>query len=106
MKREQNIQKLIMLALTEAGCTVWRNNIGSYTTADGAFIKYGVGGVGGSDLIGIYKPTGQFLAVEVKSAKGKSSAEQLNFIEQVKASGGIAGIARSVQEALDLLPRE
>ena len=67
MKREQNIQKLIMLALSEAGCLVWRNNVGSYTTVDGAFIRYGVGGVGGSDLIGIYKPTGQFLAIEVKS---------------------------------------
>lgn len=104
MKREQNIQKLIMLALTEAGCIVWRNNIGSYTTAEGAYIKYGVGGVGGSDLIGIYKPTGQLLAVEVKTSKGKPSAAQLNFIEQVRAAGGIAGIARSPQDALNLLP--
>lgn len=105
MKREQNIQKLIMLALTDAGCVVWRNNIGSYTTAEGAYIRYGVGGVGGSDLIGIHKPTGKFLAVEVKTAKGKPSAAQLNFIEQVKASGGIAGIARSPEDAVQLLPR-
>ena len=105
MKREQNIQKLIMLALSEAGCLVWRNNVGSYTTVDGAFIRYGVGGVGGSDLIGIYKPTGQFLAIEVKSPKGKPSAAQLNFIEQVRAAGGIAGIARSPDDAVQLLPR-
>ena len=103
MKREQNIQKLIMLALTEAGCIVWRNNIGSYTTADGHFIRYGVGGVGGSDLIGVYKKTGQLLAVEVKTSKGKPSAAQLNFIEQVRAAGGIAGIARSVEDALRLI---
>lgn len=105
MKREQNIQKLIMLALSDAGCIIWRNNVGSYTTADGAYIKYGVGGVGGSDLIGIYKPTGQFLAVEVKSPKGKPSPAQLNFIEQVRAAGGIAGVARSPEDALSLLPR-
>jgi len=105
MKREQNIQKLIMLALTEAGCIIWRNNVGSYTTVEGHFIRYGVGGVGGSDLVGIHKPTGKFIAVEVKTSKGKPSAAQLNFIEQVRAAGGIAGIARSVQEALDLLPR-
>lgn len=105
MKREQNIQKLIMLALSEAGCIIWRNNIGSYTTADGAFIRYGVGGVGGSDLIGIHKPTGRFLAIEVKTSKGKPSAAQLNFIQQVIASGGIAGIARSPEDALKLLPR-
>lgn len=105
MKREQNIQKLIMLALTEAGCIVWRNNIGSYTTADGAFIRYGVGGVGGSDLIGIYKPTGQFISIEVKTSKGKPSAAQLNFIEQVRAAGGIAGVARSPEDAVQLLPR-
>lgn len=105
MKREQNIQKLIMLALSEAGCLVWRNNVGSYTTADGAFIRYGVGGVGGSDLIGIHKPTGRFLAIEVKSPKGKPSPAQLNFIEQVRSAGGIAGIARSPEDAVQLLPR-
>lgn len=105
MKREQNIQKLIMLELSKAGCIIWRNNIGSYTTADGAFIRYGVGGVGGSDLIGVHKPTGRFLAIEVKTSKGRPSAAQLNFIQQVIASGGIAGIARSPEDALKLLPR-
>ena len=106
MKKESNIQKMIMLALTEAGCVVWRNNVGSYKTSDGSFIKYGVGGVGGADLIGIHKPTGKFLAIEVKAPKGRASAEQINFSQVVRAANGIAGIARTVQEALDLLPRE
>ena len=102
MKREQNIQKSIMLALSEAGCVVFRNNIGSYTNSDGYFIRYGVGGVGGSDLIG-WTAAGRFLAVEVKSPKGRPTKDQLNFIEAVKLAGGIAGVCYSVQDALDLL---
>lgn len=94
-----------MLALSENNCIVWRNNIGSYTTATGAFIRYGVGGVGGSDLIGIHKPTGRLLAIEVKTKTGKPSAAQLNFIQQVIAAGGIAGVARSPEDAVKLLPR-
>jgi hypothetical protein len=59
--------------------------------------------VGSADIIGIHKPTGRFLAFEVKTAKGKPTKEQLNFIEQVRAANGVAGIVRSVEDALRLI---
>lgn len=75
-------------------------------------IKLGATGI--SDLIGWtsidaglrHLPTGAveiirhaiFTAIEVKD-RGKPTPEQLAFIETVRAAGGRAGIARSVDEA-------
>ncbi len=99
--KESDIQRLIMLALSEAGCLIWRNNTGVLKNAAGIPIKFGLC-VGSSDLIGL-TPAGRFLAVEIKTSKGRATPEQLRFIEAVRARGGIAGIARSPEEALDLL---
>ena len=99
--REQDIQRLIMLALSEAGCLIFRNNVGVLKNAAGIPIRFGLA-VGSSDLIGI-APGGRFLAVEIKTPTGKATPEQMRFIEAVRARGGIAGIARSPAEALALL---
>lgn len=109
---EQNIQRLIMLALSDAGVTIFRNNIGAYTTPDGHRIKYGLGNPGGSDLIGITPVTitenmvgqtvGVFTAVEVKTATGRVTPAQENFIRIIRESGGMAGVCRSVDDALGL----
>lgn len=99
--KESDIQRLIMLALSEAGCLIFRNNTGVLKNAAGIPIKFGLC-VGSSDLIGL-TPTGRFLAVEIKTPTGKATPEQLRFIEAVRSRGGIAGIARSPAEALALL---
>lgn len=99
--KESDIQRLIMLALSEAGCLIFRNNVGVLKNAAGIPIRFGLA-IGSSDLIGI-APGGRFLAVEIKTPTGKATPEQIRFIEAVRARGGIAGIARSPQDALDLL---
>ncbi|MGL4517040.1 MAG: VRR-NUC domain-containing protein [Shewanella sp.] len=99
--KESDIQRLIMLALSEAGCVVWRNNCGVLKNAAGIPIKFGLC-VGSSDLIGI-APGGRFLAVEIKTPTGKATPEQIRFIEAVRARGGIAGVVRSPSDALALL---
>lgn len=68
---------------------------------------------GSSDLIGwttvevtpdmVGRKVAVFTAVEVKTNKGRVSDEQANFIQQVRNAGGIAGVARSEDEALKLL---
>ena len=99
--KELDIQRLIMLALSEAGCLIFRNNVGVLKNAAGIPIRFGLA-IGSSDLIGI-APGGRFLAVEIKTPTGKATPEQIRFIEAVRARGGIAGIARSPAEALALL---
>lgn len=112
--RESDIQASIMIALSKAGCTVWRQNVGqgwagkSQRLSTGAVVIHDPRPlhaglcVGSSDIIGI-TPNGQFLAVEVKSKTGRLTEEQQRFIDAVRRKGGIAGVARSVEEALQLL---
>lgn len=115
MNPETKIQRLIMLALSENGCTVWRNEtagawIGKQiykagdqvTLANARMMTFGLC-TGSADLIGIHHATGKFIAIEVKTPKGRPTTEQLRFIEAVKKAGGIAGIARSPEDALKLI---
>lgn len=114
MNQETAIQRKIMLALSEAGCTVWRNETSGawvgkqlhragdqVTLGNARMIRFGLA-VGSSDIVGI-APGGRFLAVEVKTKTGRARPEQLTFIEAVRNAGGLAGIARSPEEALELL---
>lgn len=112
--KESQLQSLILLALSEAGCKVWRCETagvwvgrvihrtgGSVTLADARMIQAGLT-KGGADIIGI-APDGRFLAVEVKTETGRIRPEQEVFLQVARKAGGIAGIARSVEQALDLL---
>lgn len=105
MKSEANIQNEILIALSEAGCVVWRQNTGAYKDPKtGRLIRYGLC-VGSSDIIGI-SPDGRFLAVEVKKLGGSVRKGQPEFIRAVRKAGGLAGIARSVDDALAILSGE
>ena len=113
---EAAIQQQVRLALSAAGSVAFRNNIGQYIDPkSGRPIRYGVCNPGGSDLIG-WTPVvvtadmvGQTLAVftacEVKTAAGKPTPHQMNFIAQVLRAGGFAGIARSGADAVAITRR-
>ena len=57
---------------------------------------------GVSDLIG-WTEGGRFVAIEVKAPRGRLTDEQAAFIELVRRSGGLAGVARSVDDARAIL---
>lgn len=95
---ETNIMNACMVALSAAGCIVWRNNTGILKDANGRPIKFGLC-TGSSDLIGICAD-GRFLAIEVKTPVGKVSPAQNLFIAAVRRNGGRAGVARSAADAL------
>lgn len=95
--KESQLQDQIRLALGAVpGLCLWRNNIG-LAEIRGYRVRFGVGGPGGADLIGIYK--GRFVSVEIKTATNKQTAEQLTFQQLVERLGGIYVILRSVDEA-------
>lgn len=59
----------------------------------------GLGGAKGvSDIIGIYK--GRFLAIELKAPRGYLSDDQKAFLAAVEAQGGIAFMAKSVEDVI------
>ena len=57
-----------------------------------------VGRRGEADISGILKG-GRAFAIEVKRPGGKPNEKQLQFLERIRAAGGIAGCATSVTEA-------
>ena len=100
MASEANIMNDCMIALSKAGCLIWRNNTGVLNDANGRPIKFGLC-KGSADLIGIAKD-GRFLAVECKTRTGRVRPEQELFIAAVQKAGGRAGVARSVQDSLKI----
>jgi len=56
---------------------------------------------GVSDIIGIFR--GRPLAIEVKTKKGRVSEHQENFLNNFRENGGIAIIARSVDDVIQKL---
>jgi len=94
---EKLIQRAVRLYLgTQPDIVVWRNNVG-VANQRGLIVRYGLC-VGSADIIGI-GPGGRFLAFEVKTATGRVSDEQAQFLELVRVMGGYSMVVRSVADA-------
>lgn len=102
------------------GLRLFRNNVGALKDQAGRLVRYGLA-AGSSDLIGWRSITitpemvglqvAIFTALEVKAPGGthRVTAEQHTFLRNVEAAGGIAGVARSPDQArlaLGLHPTE
>lgn len=108
---EQAVQNRIRLALSRGPVRLWRNNTGALKDASGRLVRYGLA-KGSSDLVGFRTITitpdmvgsqvAVFAAIEVKD-RGRATPEQLQFLEQVRQAGGLAGLARSVDDATEIL---
>lgn len=110
---ETKLVREIQLALgKEFSVRAWRNNVGVLQDKNGQHVTYGLC-PGSSDLIGFKsvkitpEMVGQrvaiFVALEVKSEKGRATPEQWNFIDTVATYGGLAGVVRSLDEARQVL---
>lgn len=98
---ETIIQNQIRLALGASPLVVlWRLNQGRFAGADNLPRFYGLI-PGASDLLGIIRTTGRFIALEVKTSRGRVSEEQAQFITLVNASRGYAAVVRSVDQAIE-----
>ena len=105
MSNEALVQQQIRLALGRVpGLVLLRNNIGTMTDRTGRVVSFGVGGKGGSDLIGWRTVNGVavFCAIEIKD-RGSVTPDQRRFLDAVQRAGGIAGVARDVEEARAIL---
>ena len=126
---EAQIQQRILLACGSGTVRLWRNNVGTgwagpatkvtpgniravaaairpgdVVVRQGRPLHAGLC-VGSSDLIG-YRQVGglaQFVALEVKSATGRASAEQQRFIDHICSAGGCGAVVRSVEDADSVL---
>lgn len=96
--REAAVLHRCMLALSEAGCTVFRANVGLFYTRDGTPVRTGLPN-GFSDLFG-FRPDARAFFVEVKSASGRVRPEQAAFLEAMRARGAVAIVARDPDECV------
>lgn len=81
-------------------CRVFPNQVGhAVDPATGRHIPFGLV-VGASDILGIVKPGGRFLALEVKTGDARPTKEQRAFLAMINAFGGVGRVVRSVDEAL------
>lgn len=101
LKSEQEIQNEIRVGLTKAGHMVFRTNVGKVRMMDGRWFDTGLP-KGHPDLYG-FRSDGQIFYIEVKNEKGRVRPEQKKFIEVVKKRGAKAGVARSLEEALEIV---
>jgi hypothetical protein len=98
---EGQIQDAIRLAMgAHPDVVLWRNNVG--VAIEGSRrVRYGLA-PGSADLIGVVtmpNGVGRFVALEVKTDKGRARAEQLTFLDLVRRRGGFACVVRSVADA-------
>jgi hypothetical protein len=111
---ETHLQQEIRLALgTKPDLRLYRNNCGSLPDPrTGRLVTFGLAR-GSADLIGWRTVTitpdmvGQQLAVftsiEVKTPTGRMAPLQANWLDAVQNAGGIAGVARSVTDATNIV---
>lgn len=124
MTTEHDVQNKIVLAVQNAGSTMFRNNVGTCEKVDKRtgkkyFVRFGLC-EGSSDLIGITpieitpgmvgKRIGVFTAIEVKKDVKKSYDKhrmetQKRFIDFVNRNGGLAFKADDPDAAVDMLSK-
>lgn len=101
MTEEHKIQNDIRVAVSPYA-VIFRANVGKGRTFDGRYFDTGLP-VGFSDLFGFRKSDGKMVFIEVKTTKGRPSEKQKHFLETMRNYGAIAGIARSVEDAINII---
>lgn len=111
---ETQLQQEIRLALgTRPDLRLYRNNCGSLPDPrTGRPVQFGLAR-GSADLVGwrtitvtpdmVGQQLAVFTSIEVKTPNGRIRPEQHAWQRTVSAAGGIAGIARSIQDANEIL---
>lgn len=111
---ETTLQQQIRLALgTRPDARLFRNQVGSLPDPrTGRLVTFGLAR-GSADLIGwrtivvtpdmVGRRLAVFTSIEVKTPTGRLRADQQAWLGAVRGAGGIAGVARSVSDAEQLL---
>lgn len=101
---EQEVKRQISDFLNFKGIFFWWNHsTGLYDPINKKYRKrngrYDLNGT--SDILGIYK--GKLLAIEVKAGSNRPSQHQTLFLTRVIEQGGVALVAWSIEDVIELL---
>lgn len=113
---ETDLMNLIRCELSRRGCFVQRTNVGTFYNIPSWAFKLAsmvrldkwlaehcrpvrIGIPGQSDLCG-HRPDGRAFYIEVKRPGEKPRKNQQDFLDAMRNSGALAGVAHSVEEAV------
>ncbi len=111
---ETDLQQRIRLALgTRPDLRIFRNQVGSLPDPrTGRLVTFGLAR-GSADLIGwrtitvtpemVGQQLAVFTSIEIKTPTGRITPQQRHWLHAVEGAGGIAGVARSVGDALQIV---
>lgn len=103
MNNEKAIENEILNFLLSKNIFAWKNqSIGVFDPTKGSFrkrSKFQINGV--SDILGFFND--KFIAIEVKSEKGRLSDYQKHFLKVVNDHGHIGIVARNLEQVKDAL---
>ena len=101
MTQEHIIQNDIRVNTADIA-VLFRANVGKGKTYDGRHFDTGLP-KGFSDLFGVRRSDGRAAFIEVKAPGGRVRPEQAKFIKMMRSYGALAGVARSVEDARNII---
>lgn len=104
MNPETILQNQIIVALCQNGCVARNHTVGQFYTKYGTLIN--VGHHGEADIWGHRISDGRAIYIEVKLPGEKPREDQKKFLNAMVKTGAIAGVAHSVEEALNIVKTE
>lgn len=99
---EHKIQNQIRVAVSQAGCTCFRANVGKVHLPNGRFFDTGLP-KGFPDLFGFRHRDGKIFFIEVKNEVGRLRPDQKTFREFAKQMPVLYGVARSPEDAVRIV---
>lgn len=98
---ETDLMNAVMLAASAKDCVIFRTNVGKVRMTDGRWFDTGLP-KGHADLYGV-KRDGRAFYIETKLKPRKPTKEQCYFLKRMLEQGACAGVAYSVEEALQII---
>lgn len=111
---ETALQNRIRIAISSVckQCTIFRNHCGALKDQRGKMLQFGLS-PGSPDLVGwkslevtadmVGSRVAVFVGIEIKMPKEKPRQDQQYWLDNLLAHGGIAGVAHSEDEAIQIL---
>ncbi len=93
------ITRAVLQFLDQHGFTAWRQpNEGRYDPDRQAWYPHPNSRRGVPDIIGFRRSDGRFIGVEVKAGPDRLRPEQITFLDELKAAGGLPFVAHSFEQ--------
>ena len=101
MNKETILQNQIIVALCKNGCVARNHTVGQFYTKYGSIVN--VGHHGEADIWGHRISDGRAIYIEVKLPGEHPREDQKKFLQAMANTGAIAGVAHSIEEALEIV---